>query len=365
MKRNFIQHEPYFLTILLVLLVGGLFLLSSASVHLSQRLYGSISYMVFRQALAALVGAAGFFLLQFVPYKYWRMAALPFMVIALILLVLVFVPGIGRELKGANRWIQTGFGTFQPSEIAKLALVIFLAWWLDRKKSLVGSFRYGFLPFLVIMGLVGGLVVFEPDLGTFGVMAGTALLMFFVGGGRIMQVGALVALVLLAAVALSLFSTDYRMARVNVFLNPELDPQGAGYQVRQAAIAIGSGGFWGVGYGNSQQKYNYLPEPVGDSVFAIVAEEFGFLGTAAVIFLFLLLLWRGMLIARRAPDMFAKLLVTGIVSSIVLQAFINMGAISGLLPLTGIPLPFISYGGTSLAITLASLGIVYQIAKQS
>lgn len=364
MKRSFTQHEPFFLTILLVLLVGGLFLLSSASVHLSQRLYGSISYMVFRQALAALAGIAGFFLVQFVPYKYWRMAALPFMAIALVLLVLVFVPGIGLELKGASRWIQTGFGTFQPSEIAKLALVIFLAWWLDRKKGQIGSFRYGFLPFLVIMGLVGGLVVFEPDLGTFGVMAGTALLMFFVGGGRVTQVGALVALVLIAAVVLS-FITPYRMARVNVFLNPELDPQGAGYQVRQAAIAIGSGGFWGVGYGNSQQKYNYLPEPVGDSVFAIVAEEFGFLGAAAVILLFLLLLWRGMLIARRAPDMFAKLLVTGIVSSIALQALINMGSISGLLPLTGIPLPFISYGGTSLAITIASLGIVYQIAKQS
>lgn len=364
MKKGFLSHEPYFLGILLILLVGGIFLLSSASVAISQRLYGSISYMVFRQALAALIGVAAFLAVQLVPYKFWRKAAWPIMAVALVLLALVFVPGIGVELQGANRWVRAGFINFQPSEIAKFALVIFLAWWLDRKRDKIGSFQYGFLPFLVIMGAVGALVVLEPDLGTFGVMAGTAIIMFFVGGGRVTQVGALFLLIILAAAVIS-FVTPYRMARVNVFLNPELDPQGAGYQMRQAAIAIGSGGFWGVGYGASQQKYNYLPEPVGDSIFAIIAEEFGLIGGAIVLFLFISLFWRGMLIAKHAPDMFSKLLVTGIMSSIALQAFINMGSISGLLPLTGIPLPFISFGGTSLAITLASLGVVYQIAKSS
>lgn len=362
--KKFFSHEPFFLFVVFSLLVGGLFLLSSASVAISQRLYGSISYMAYRQAFAALVGIAGFFVVQLIPYKIWKRAALPVMIGALILLGLVFVPGIGIELQGAHRWIRLPSFTFQPSEIAKLALVIFLAWWLDKKRDSIASLKYGLAPFLVIMGVVGGLVVFEPDLGTFGVMALTGLLMFFVAGGRPLHVGLLVVLGILGVLILSQVA-PYRLDRINVFLNPDLDPQGIGYQMRQASIAIGSGGFWGVGYGGSRQKYNYLPEPVGDSVFAIVAEEFGLLGGAAVTLLFLLLLWRGMLIAKYSPDMFSKLLVAGIVSSVVLQAFINMGSISGLLPLTGIPLPFISYGGTSLAITLASLGIVYQVAKQS
>ncbi|MBI2054541.1 MAG: putative lipid II flippase FtsW [Candidatus Sungbacteria bacterium] len=364
MRSSYAFKEKWLLVITAVLLVGGLFLVSSASVAFSQRLYGSISFIAFRQLLWALVGLAAFFTVQLIPYKVWKWSAPFLFLLSLILLSAVFLPDIGFELKGAHRWIQIGSFNFQPSEIAKLCLVIFLAWWLDRQKGRAATMRYGALPFLGIMVVVGVLIIKEPDLGTLGVISATGLLMFFAGGGKLTHLFGLLVLGVFAILAVAWFM-PHSVDRLRVFWDSSVDPGGIGYQVRQASIGIGSGGFWGVGYGESRQKEGYLPEPIGDSIFAVVAEEFGFLGASAVVIVFVLLLWRGIIIAKNAPDTFAKLLALGITGTIVIQAFINIGAISGLLPLTGIPLPFISYGGTALAVNLAGLGMVYQIAKHS
>lgn len=356
-------HDPVFLGIVSVMLVGGLFLLSSASVDVSQKLYGSVSYIALRQAFAILIGLAVFFAAQAVPYQFWRRIAPAIALVSLILLVLVLIPSIGVELHGARRWISLGLFTFQPSELAKLGLIFGLGWWFERIGGRVHTFTYGIIPFLATMGVVGGLMAAEPDLGTLGIMIAVALALYFAAGARLREIGFLIALGLIALFVLA-YLAPYRFDRLKVFFQRDIDPQGIGYQVRQASIAIGSGGFWGLGYGASQQKSSNLPEPVGDSIFAVVAEEFGFLGAATTVILFLSLLWRGALIARRAPSIFAKLLVIGVVTSLVSQAFINIGSISGLLPLTGVPLPFISYGGTSIVITLAGLGVVYRIAKK-
>lgn len=365
MRRRFFLIDTPFSAITAALIVAGLFLLSSASVAVSAKKYGTIYYYSLRQLFAALLGLAALFIVHYVPYHFLRRIALPLFAVSLIFLTLVFVPHIGLSLGGAQRWINLGILSFQPSEIAKVAFVIFLAWWFDRAGSQkIRSFRYGFLPFLAFVGVVGGLVLAEPDLGTFLVIAGSAVLMYIVAGGQWRYV---LLFALIGAVGFAVLTQvkPYVGHRVDAFLNPEADPLGIGYQVRQAAISIGSGGFWGLGYGSSQQSGSFLPEPIGDSIFAIVAGEFGLLGVFVVLVLYLTFLWRGIIIARQAPDLFAKLLVAGIIGTIILQAFINMGAISGLLPLTGIPLPFISYGGTSLFMNLVSLGIIYQIAKQS
>lgn len=368
MRLNLFKEidDPFFLSIILALAVGGILLLSSASIAASQKLYGTISFFTYRQTISLLAGFAAFFVMQLISHKFWKRTAPFFFAGSLILLGLVFIPGIGMELQGAKRWIDLSFFTIQPAEIAKLTLVIFLAWWIERYRARISSFRYGFLGFLGIMALVGALVVMEPDLGTFGVMALAGFSLFFIGGAKPAHLVLLALIGLIGVVALS-YATPYRLERFRVFfdMGASSDPQGNGYQIRQAAIAVGSGGFSGLGYGESRQKYYYLPEPIGDSIFAIVAEEFGFWGAGVVIFFFILLLWRGLTIARRAPDMFAKLLAAGIIIVITTQAFVNIGSITGLLPLTGIPLPFISYGGTSLVAALAGLGIVYQISKHS
>lgn len=355
-------HDRFFLVVIAALAFSGLFFLSSASVAFSHRLYGTISYIAFRQALSLCIGAGLFFFIQLLPLTFWKRVALPFLLFSLLLLIAVLSPNVGLELQGARRWIHVAFFTFQPSEVAKLGLILFLAWWFDRQKDKVSSYRYGLIPFIGIISLVGILVVLEPDLGTLGVIVGTVFLMFFVGGGKVSHIAVLLLIGIVALVILAHLA-PYRLDRLTVFLNPETDPQGIGYQARQAGIAIGSGGFWGVGYGASREKYDYIPEPIGDSIFAIVAEEFGFLGAGILIILFLLLLWRCIVIARSTSDVFSKLLVTGIASSILFQAFINIAAISGLMPLTGIPLPFISYGGTALIITFLGLGIIYRVAK--
>lgn len=357
-------RDPLFLFLILALLGGGLFLLSSASVAISERLYGSSFFITLRQGFAALMGLFGFFLFQLIPYRFWKRTGVFWGVATVGILALVLVPAVGLKLNGARRWIDTGFFSFQPSEIAKLSLIVFLAWWIDKRAARPAAWWYGFIAFVAMMGLIAALMIAEPDLGTFGVMASTALLMFFAGGARAKEIAGLLVLGLLALGLVS-YLAPYRLDRLTVFLRPGTDPQGIGYQTRQAAIAIGSGGFWGTGYGASRQKYDILPEPVGDSIFAIVAEEFGFLGSVVILSFYLLFLWRGFSIARYAPDSFGRLVVIGITGAVVFQALIHIGAVSGILPLTGIPLPFISFGGTALVIMLTGLGIVYQIAKQS
>lgn len=276
----------------------------------------------------------------------------------------MFVPQLGLEHGGAKRWLILGFLSFQPSELLKFSFVVYLSSWLSKKQKEVSSFKTGFFPFLVIVSFVALTLVLQPDIGTLGVISITAAIMFFLAGGRYTQVGLLLIIGLIALSSLVILK-PYAMDRINVFLDNSQDIQGVGYQLNQSKIAIGSGGLWGKGFGEGLSKFNYLPEPVGDSIFAVAAEEFGFVGTTFLILLFLIFFFKALQIASGAPDRFGRLLASGIAILIIVQSFINMYATVGLMPLTGLPLIFISQGGSSLALTLAEVGILLNISKHS
>jgi len=351
------------LIITFILLVGGLLILASASMVVSQKNFGTIGYYTLRQFLyGGIGGLIALFIFSKIPYRVWRQSALPLMLLSFILLVFLFIPELSYMAGGARRWLKIGSFSFQPSEILKLSFIFYLASWLDTRRREVSSISYGMIPFALMLAIVGIFLVMQPDMGTLLVVTTTAGLLYFLGGGKISQIATLSFLGLTVGYFLIQLA-PYRLARILVFLNPGFDPQGAGYQITQAFIAIGSGGFFGTGFGKSLQKYNYLPEPMGDSIFAIFAEEFGFLGISLLISIFGFLLWRGFYIASMSPDIFGRFLAAGISIGIAVQSFINIAAISGLLPLTGITLPFISYGGTSLVTTLASIGILLNISK--
>ena len=332
---------------------------------LSYKNFGSIGGYALRQLI--LGGGLGLVFMAVtsrIPYRAWRAWSLPLLLISFVLLALLFVPQLGFSAGGATRWLRLGALMFQPSELLKLAFILYLASWLDARRREVASISYGMIPFVIMLSVVGVFLLMQPDMGTLFVIVVTAGLLYFLGGGKKSQVVTLV-LLGVAMFYLLIQLAPYRFDRVRVFFNPGLDPQGAGYQITQASIAIGSGGFFGLGFGRGLQKYQYLPEPMGDSIFAIFTEEMGFLGAAALIALFFFLFLKGCMIARRAPDVFGKLLAAGIAIGMMTQAFVNMAAISGLLPLTGIPLPFVSYGGTSLAVMLAGTGILMNISRHT
>lgn len=350
---------------ILILLGIGLLMIASAGVFYGRSRFDDAYYFFKQQLLGLSVGLAFLYIFQRIDYHVWQRFVVPIFFVALGLLVLVFVPGVGTTVYGAARWVEIGSVSFQPSEVMKLSIILYLAAWLSTKGRVkTADFFEGLVPFLAILSVVGFLIIKQPDTGTLGLIFLISLSIFFASGANLFHMfslflGGLTFLVILIKIA------PYRMQRFLVYVNPEHDPQGFGYQMTQALLAIGTGGIFGAGLGQSRQKFNYLPEPVTDSIFAILGEEFGLIGTVIVVALFLFVAWRGFIIASRAPDQFGKLVAVGIVSWIVFQAFINMSAISGLIPLTGIPLPFISYGGTSLAVLLASVGILLNISKHS
>lgn len=351
--------------LLFLLLATGLTTIASAGVSYGNVRFGDPYYFFKQQLIGLGVGIILLLICERIPYQLWRRLVMPIFLTALGLLILVFIPGFGTSIYGAARWVDLGPISFQPSEVMKLAIIFYLAAWLSTKgEHQAKDFYQGFLPFLIILLVVGFLIIKQPDTGTLGVIFCVSMAIFFVSGASLAHLFGL-AFGALAFLALLIKVAPYRMQRFLVFLNPEHDPLGAGYQMTQALLAIGSGGFLGVGLGHSRQKFNYLPEPVTDSIFAVLAEEAGLIGVAFVLILFSLFLWRGMRIARQAPESFGKLLATGITTWIVCQAFINIAAISGLIPLTGIPLPFISFGGTSLAILMAAIGILLNVSRHS
>lgn len=355
--------DPILLLTIVGLVAFGLIMIGSASSVVAERFRGDTYFFLKHQLLYG--GGVGFVLFlvgYFVPYRRWRLLALPGLVIALILLVLVFVPGLRVDYSDASRWIGIGPITIQPTEITKLAFVLYLAALLERKGEDVRDFRKSVVPFVVITGLITVLIVMQPDIGTLFTIAAVAGAMVLVAGFRLRHL-ALIMLAAAAIFALLVNSARYRLSRIIVYLHPELDPQGIGYQINQALLAVGTGGVWGLGFGRSRQKYHYLPEPAGDSIFAIIAEELGLVRTSLIVAAFALIAYRGFTIARLAPDAFGRLLATGITSWIVIQAFVNMGSIVGLTPLTGIPLPFISYGGSALATLLFASGVLLNISK--
>ncbi|MFH0853344.1 MAG: putative lipid II flippase FtsW [bacterium] len=359
------QHQPDYplMFIILGLVVFGLIMLSSASSVSSFQQFGDPNVLIKRQMLSALVAVAVFFIMMRFDYKIWKNLALVMLLISIGFLVMVFIPGIGVEYLGARRWIDLGI-QFQPTEVVKLTFLIYLASWLVKKKEGLKDITISFMPFLILLGTITLLVMAQPDLGTMTVIALIAMVTYFVAGAPLIH------FVWIAGISAALFGVlikiaPYRAARFTVFLNPELDPQGVGYHINQALLAIGSGGIFGVGLGHSRQKFNYLPEASGDSIFAIIAEELGFIMVTLLVLAFLFLLIRGFNVARNAPDMFGKLMATGITTWFAFQAFINIGALSGILPLTGIPLPFISFGGSALIISMAAAGILLNISRQT
>lgn len=345
-----------------ILVLVGIFMIASASPVIGETRFGEVYFFLKNQLVGVGIGAVTFLAGWRIKYTFWKKTAPLILIASLFLMALVFIPGIGLELKGAARWIELGPITVQPSEITKLAFIIYIAAWLEAKQKEVKKFSTGFLPFLVLLGTVSLFFVLQPDIGTLGVLAITAVLLFFAGGGKLAQIGIL-CLIGTVGLWMIVLLQPYRLDRITVFLRPTEDIQGIGYQLNQSLIAIGSGGFWGKGFGMSQQKFYYLPEPTGDSIFAVFGEEFGFMGNIVLIMLFLAFSWCGIRIANRVSDSFGSYLAMGITLLIVIQALINMAAISGLVPLTGLPLSFISYGSSALIMNLAAVGILMNISK--
>jgi cell division protein FtsW len=364
-KNNPKKPDTILLSAVIALLVFGLMMIASAGVVLSKVKFGD-DYFFFKHQLfwGIIPGLILLFIVQRIDYQKWRKFAMPFFFIALIALVLVFIPGIGSQLQGASRWIMFGPISFQPTEMMKLAIIFYLALWIESRGDKVKKFSEGLIPFIFIIGVVSFLVIKQPDMGTLGLILLVAVTMFFIGGVPVKYLlGLLFSGALLSYILVKI--EPYRMNRILTFMNPELDPRGISYQINQALIAVSTGGIFGLGIGHSRQKFNYLPEPVGDSIFAIIAEELGMLGSGVLILLFLVIALRGYKVAKNAPDKFGKLLAVGITSWIVFQALINMMSIVGVMPMTGIPLPFVSYGSTSLIFVLIGTGVLLNISRYS
>ncbi len=338
-------------------------MLSSAGVVEGQKRFDSPSYFFRHQLLyGVLPGLILFFLAARIDYRFWRKIALPLLILVVGLMVLVFIPRFGLTIRGAQRWLDLGFITFQPAEFLKLGLVIYLAAWFGQRAGRFGgNWTYTLVPFLLVIGFVGLLLVLQPDTKTLVLVTIIGLTMYFFSGAKLKHLAALTAVALTAIGVLSL--TSYRFDRIEAFFNPKADTQSVAYHINQALLGVGSGGIFGVGFGQSKQKINFLPEPVGDSIFAVIVEELGFVGGMAVLLLFGALVLTLTHIAKNTSDQFGKLYVLGVAVWVVSQTFINIGSILKLIPLTGAPLPFFSYGSSSLVALLAALGIVANIAK--
>lgn len=355
------------LTILIfILIVFGLAMLSSAGVVEGQKRFGSASYYFVHQLLyGVLPGLAVFFLFSKINYKFWKKVALPLLIIAVGLMVLVFVPGVGYGLRGAQRWLNLGLFTFQPSEILKLTLIIYLAAWFSRRDRQIDGGPQSLAPFLLVLGFIGLLLISQPDMGTLILVTLIAISMYFFAGAKFSH---FIVLFLVIGILLGVLSViePYRFDRLKAFINPSSDQRDTSYHINQALLGVGAGGLFGRGFGQSQQKlFNYLPEPVGDSIFAIVVEELGLVGGVFLLALFLALSLVMINIAKFAASQFGKILVLGVTVWVCGQALINIFAISGLIPLTGLPLPFISFGSSSLVSILAGLGIVANVSRHS
>jgi cell division protein FtsW len=352
----------------LLLAVGGLaafglVMVFSASESQGWLWHRNAAYYFERQLVWLVLGAGLLWGCAQLDYHRWRPLVRPLALCSLALLLLVFVPHLGVTSNGARRWLKFGPLEMQPAELAKVAVLLYMASWLERRRDRLHSVEEGVLPFLALLALITGLVMLERDLGTTLILAAIMLSQFLVAGSRKRHVLLLVAIVALAIAAL-IRMEPYRFHRIMAFLNPWADPLNSGFQSIQSILALGSGGIFGVGLGQSIQKYQWLPFAHTDFIFAIVGEETGLLGTTAVLALFALFTYRGYRIALRAPDLFGSLLACGITTWITAQAVINIAAVTVTLPTTGIPLPFISYGGSSLAISLLAVGILMNIAVQ-
>lgn len=355
--------DKIFLWTVCLLAFAGIFILISASIGLLVKKGPDFYETIFGQLGFGIgLGSVFFLITSKVKYSIWKKLALPIFLLSFLATAIVLLPNIGVSHGGAKRWIDIGLISFQPSELLKLGFVIYLSAWMVARKSDIKSFKFGFIPFAVIISFISALLILEPDIGSLGVIIIASMGMFFLGGGKLKQIGILM-LVGLIIFFILVQIEPYRMNRIITFFDPSFDAKGISYQLRQSLIAIGNGGIFGRGFGMSVQKFSYLPEPIGDSIFSVFAEEFGFVGCFFLLALFLFFTYRGFYIASRAPDDFGRLLGAGIVILIIGGVFINIGSMVGILPLTGVPLLFVSKGGSALMMVLAEAGILYNISK--
>jgi cell division protein FtsW len=353
--------RPLFFTVLATVVLGfGIFV--SAAFGLYARDGAPFASVVQMQAISVAVGFLALFIASSIPYTFWRRAAVPIFVISVLLMIIVVLPGLGFLHGGSRRWIYLASFSFQPADVFKIAVVMLYAAWIMKYSAPIERFRDAVVPIVLLLGISTLLLGLQPKFGTVAVIAAALLSMFLISGAKFKH-GVLLALIVVPTFLGIMYSIPYARDRIETFLNPSADPLVEGYQINQALIAVGSGGVFGRGYGQSIQKFNFLPEPIGDSVFAVAAEELGFVGSLAIIFLIVFFAHRCFIIAARAPDRFARLLVLGLAILIVSQSFINIAAMIGLFPLSGMPLVFISHGGTAMVTALASVGIILNVSK--
>ncbi len=358
------QGYDYMLLIPSLILLGlGMVIIYSASSSLAEYKLGDSYYYLKRQAVFCLIGLFMMILAKNIPNTLYRKLVYPSLILSFILLVLLFVPGIGARVGGSSRWLRFAGFSFQPSELAKLSLAFYLAYSMSKQGPNMSRFSIGFLPHVLVAGIYMVLILLQPDLGTSVIIGCWVLILLFVGGARLFQI--FTALLLFMPIVLWLIGqADYRLKRWWAFLNPWEDPEGLGFQIIHSFMAIGSGGIFGVGLGNSKQKLFYLPEPHTDFIFSVVAEELGLMGLTVVVVLFGMVIMRGIKIALNATDLYSSYLAMGISSYFGLQVLINMGVVMGLLPTKGLTLPLISYGGSSLVVSLLGIGILLNISTK-
>ncbi len=360
------EHEPdkplIFSTLILV--VFGLLMLASASAVSAYSHFGDSYYYLKNQLLPLIIGLGLFFIFSRIDYHFWRKNAIYFLGGSLVLLILVFIPGLSAGYGTAHSWINIFGFSIQPSEFVKLSFLIYLAAWLELRGKAVKEFSQGLAPFLIILGVICLLMYKQPDLGTLSIIVLSSLIVYFVGGAKIRH---MLAILILMGMALwgVVGMNGYQAQRFQCLADPSFSPDHICYQINQSLIAVGSGGWTGRGLGESRQKFLYLPEVSGDAIFPIISEEIGFIFSTFLILLYLFIFYRGWIIAKSSADIFGRLLSIGVVSWILIQVFLNIGGMTNLVPITGVPLPFISAGGSALIAGLMALGILVNISKQT
>jgi len=359
------KMDKKLLVSILLLVTAGFFIFLSASLGLLARDTAHFSSIAFKQIFFGLIpGIIALYTLSRFDYIFWRKSSFYLFIVAIVLNIIIFVPGIGISANGATRWLAIGTYSLQVSEILKIAVIMYFAAWLSSVRERVSEWRYGLLPLVIMLVISAGLLLAQPDTDTFVVIAAALVAMFLVAGGKWRHVFLLV-IVGLIGLSVLVLTRPYLRARIDNFIDPSASSLGSGYQLQQSLIAIGSGGITGRGFGQSVQKFGFLPEPVGDSIFAVAAEEFGFIGSVALIALFVFFTIRSFKVASSVTNAFGGLLVVGIVSFMIAQSFINIAAMIGVLPLSGIPLLFVSQGGTALLLALAEAGIILNVSRHA
>lgn len=356
--------DMVFVVLFTIVVVFGIVMLSSVSTAIAYERFGDSLYYLKHQLFYGFIpGVIICTVISFLDYRIWKKFAFPLYLASIGLLLAVFIPGLGATFGGSRSWIGLGGLTFQPAEVVKFSFILYLSAWLNqRNQKTIKDFSGGFMPFLTSLGIVMFLILLQPDVGTMSVIVMIALMIYFVAGADLKHLFGFGAAGVVALGVL-IKAAPYRAARFMVFMHPELDPQGIGYHINQALLAIGSGGLVGLGFGHSRQKHLYLPEVIGDSIFAIIAEELGFIVVVVILALFLAMMIRGYQIAQRSTDNFAKYVITGVISWVGFQTFINIAAMVGLVPITGLPLPFVSYGSSSLLALFGAMGIVINMSR--